>query len=162
MNRCNYSGIINGGPIGGIAQKGVWKIDARFNKKKLIEKILEIIKYKNSIELYNCDTLMLLRKYKKEFEKCLLYLDPPYFNKGSQLYKNHYQKKDHAQIANAIKELNGHWIVSYDNTPEIVDLYKFAKNVIEFDISYSARGVKRGKEVMFISDRSNIPTCPVC
>ena len=105
---------------------------------------------------------MLLRKYKKEFEKCLLYLDPPYFNKGSQLYKNHYQKKDHAQIANAIKELNGHWIVSYDNTPEIVDLYKFAKNVIEFDISYSARGVKRGKEVMFISDRSNIPTCPVC
>jgi len=162
LNRCNYSGIINGGPIGGISQNGFWKIDARFNKNKLTEKILEILKYKDSIELYNCDTLVLLKRYKKKFEKCLLYLDPPYFNKGSKLYKNHYQEKDHIQIADIVKKLNGHWIVSYDNTPEIVDLYKFTKNTIEFNIPYSARKNRKGREVMFISDKSIIPVCPVC
>ena len=33
LNRCNRSGIIDGGGvIGGIEQRGRWKIDARFNK----------------------------------------------------------------------------------------------------------------------------------
>lgn len=36
LNRCNRSGIImNGGPIGGIEQKGKWKLSARFNKPEL-------------------------------------------------------------------------------------------------------------------------------
>src|ERR1051325_3746733 len=36
LNRTNRSGIINGGVIGGQAQDGEWKVDARFNKKNLI------------------------------------------------------------------------------------------------------------------------------
>ena len=39
LNRCNVSGVIKGGPIGGTSQKGKYKIDARFNKSKLISKI---------------------------------------------------------------------------------------------------------------------------
>ena len=39
LNRCNFSGVIKGGPIGGINQTGKWKIDARFNKEDLIRRI---------------------------------------------------------------------------------------------------------------------------
>src|SRR3989344_1269509 len=38
LNRANHSGVIDGGVIGGIGQKGVYKIDCRFNKKDLIER----------------------------------------------------------------------------------------------------------------------------
>lgn len=162
LNRCNYSGIIKGGPIGGKQQLGNWKIDARFNKVELIERILKIAEYKNSIKLYNEDTLLLLKKHSKYFEKCLLYLDPPYFNKGYQLYNNHYKKDDHAKIADIVKKLKGQWIVSYDNVPEIINLYNFVENPIEFNISYSAGKNKKGKEIMFISNKSIIPNCAVC
>ncbi len=33
LNRTNISGVIKGGPIGGINQNGKYKIDCRFNKK---------------------------------------------------------------------------------------------------------------------------------
>ena len=42
LNRTNRSGIIKGGIIGGLQQKGPWKLDVRFNKKKLVEKIANI------------------------------------------------------------------------------------------------------------------------
>ena len=32
-------------------------------------------------------------------DNTLIYLDPPYYVKGSQLYLNHYQHKDHALLA---------------------------------------------------------------
>lgn len=35
LNRTNRSGIIEGGPIGGIEQSGFWNVQARFTKKQL-------------------------------------------------------------------------------------------------------------------------------
>ena len=162
LNRCNYSGIIKGGPIGGKQQLGTWKIDARFNKLDLIERILKIAEHKKFIKLYNEDTLCLLKKHNKLFEKYLLYLDPPYFNKGYQLYNNHYKKDDHEKIANIVRKLKGKWIVSYDNVPEIINLYDFVEKPIEFNINYSAGKNKNGREVMFISNQSLIPDYAVC
>lgn len=167
LNRCNFSGVIKGGPIGGIKQTGKWKIDARFNKKDLIRRINKISEYKDNILIYNDDTIDLLEKNKKIFKKCLLYLDPPYYDKGNQLYTNHYKAHDHEQIAQCISQLKGKWIVSYDNVPEIVNLYKFVSphNIREFNISYSAAEGKnkRGKEIMFFANKSiTIPKCKIC
>ena len=50
LNRCNRSGIIvNGGPIGGIQQKGRWRIDARFNKVDLWTRCSKVAEYRNRI-----------------------------------------------------------------------------------------------------------------
>lgn len=166
LNRCNFSGVIKGGPIGGIKQTGKWKLDARFNKKDLIQRINKIAEHKNNILIYNEDTIDLLEKNKQIFKKCLLYLDPPYFDKGNQLYTNHYKAKDHAKIAQYVSKLKGKWIVSYDNVPEIVDLYKFvtSKNIREFNISYSAAEGKnkKGAEIMFFANESLIPKAAIC
>lgn len=161
LNRCNFSGVIKGGPIGGINQTGKWKIDARFNKADLIKRIKKIAEFKDYIQIYNEDTLELLKGNRQLFKKCLLYLDPPYFNKGNQLYTNHYKANDHAEIAECVSKLKGKWIVSYDNTPEIVDLYKFVEDnhIREFNISYSAaEGCNRkGSEIMFFARNTVIP-----
>ena len=39
LNRTNRSGILSAGPIGGYAQDGEWKLNVRYDKTKLIEKI---------------------------------------------------------------------------------------------------------------------------
>jgi DNA adenine methylase len=47
LNRTNRSGIIkNGGPIGGYDQSGPWKIDARFSRPGLIERVERIALYR--------------------------------------------------------------------------------------------------------------------
>ena len=55
LNRTNRSGIIKGGPIGGKKQEGKYKIDCRFNKIVLINKIEEIGKLRSRIKLFNYD-----------------------------------------------------------------------------------------------------------
>jgi len=161
LNRCNRSGIIKGGIIGGYGQEGNWKIDARFNKNALVQRIEKIAKFKNKIKLYNQDTYKLLSKHKFDFKNSILYLDPPYYEKGYQLYKNHYKAKDHKKIADLVKGIDGYWVVSYDNVPQIMDLFDTVENR-DFNISYSAGKNRTGKEVMFFSDNLSIPDIAIC
>jgi len=157
LNRCNISGVLGGGCIGGLKQKGPYKINCRFKKDYLIERIETIAKHRKNIHLYNKDTYELLSKNKNKFKNCLLYLDPPYYEKGNQLYKNHYKHEDHEKIANLIKNLKGYWVVSYDDVPEIRSLYNTTLNKT-FGLSYSAGKAKQGKEIMFFSPVfKNIP-----
>lgn len=159
LNRCNHSGVMKGGIIGGKEQKGRYKIGCRFNKEALIERIKTIAKFKDKINIYQEDTLSFLQKKEMQsvLKNCLLYLDPPYYVKGHQLYKNHYKAQDHQNIAKIMRELKGFWVVSYDNVPEIQDLYKGFKKQ-EFNLNYCVGPARKGKEVMFFSEELiNIP-----
>ncbi|GBU21857.1 DNA-methyltransferase [Fibrobacteres bacterium R8-0-B4] len=157
LNRCNHSGIIKGGVIGGHEQSGKYKMDCRFNKDDLISRINGIAKHKEQIHIYKEDTKVFLKRkdIKKVLKNSLLYLDPPYYKKGSQLYKNFYKPKDHETIAGIMRGLDGKWVVSYDNHPDIQELYNdFEKR--EFNLTYFAScstgsRKKEGKEVMFFS-----------
>jgi DNA adenine methylase len=154
LNRCNHSGIINAGPIGGIEQEGKWKIDARFNKSDLINRITKIANYKERINTSNLDASILLNKINSD--NYFFYLDPPYYKKGKELYLNYYEPEDHAMLSNDINKLNTSWVLSYDNTPEITKLY-MDKRHKTFDISYSANKTKRGSEILFYSNQLIIP-----
>jgi DNA adenine methylase len=156
LNRCNYSGVINAGPIGGQEQKGKWKIDERFNKNDLIKRIKKISYYNEKIKVTNIDASNLLPTLNDK--NYLIYLDPPYYKKGKKLYLNFYTKSDHEQLSNYIHNfLESNWILSYDNIPEILKLYADKRHLF-FDINYSVNKKKLGKEVIFYSDNLNIPT----
>ena len=151
LNRTNMSGILNGGPIGGIGQKGKWKIDARFNKNKLAERIYQLSKYKNRISVYNKDGLELINKFLNR-KNTFTYLDPPYYEKGSALYLNHYNKNDHKMLADKLNQnANAFWLLTYDNKEEIKSLYPNRK-IVNFSLHYSAYKSRNGKEVMIVSD----------
>ena len=163
LNRCNRSGILKAGCIGGYKQEGKYKIDCRFNKKSLIERIEQIAKYKKQINIYRNDTKKFLERedIREILKHALLYLDPPYYVKGKELYKNYYVASDHKEISSVLKDLRTAWIVSYDNVPEIQELYDdFNKK--EFKLTYFAGEVKKGKEVMFFSDHiKSIPNLDI-
>jgi DNA adenine methylase len=158
LNRTNRSGILKGGVIGGKGQAGKWKIDARFNKKDLISRIKNIGRYSNRIKLYNIDAVEFIKTVLPcVSKKALVYLDPPYYNKGQELYENHYVKQDHAEIAHLVLSKIIHpWIVSYDLTPEIIELYG-QNSGIRYGINYSAQERYTGSEVIFYSSNIKIP-----
>src|SRR5271166_5049504 len=92
LNRTNRSGILNGGIIGGRAQSGPWGIGARFNKNELIYRIQEIAKLKKKINISQLDALTFLKTSMQRWSrKALIYMDPPYFKKGRDLYYDFYQ-----------------------------------------------------------------------
>ncbi len=151
LNRTNVSGILNGGPIGNFKQDGKWKIDARFNKQGLIEKIRKIAVYKNSIAVFNEDGVKLIKRYLKK-KNTFIYLDPPYYEKGAALYFNHYNADNHKMLAEELNKFpNSHWLLTYDDKPEIRFLYKNRK-VINFSLNYNAYESRVGKEILITSD----------
>jgi DNA adenine methylase len=158
LNRTNRSGIIRAGVIGGNDQTGEWKIDARYNKTDLIKRVQRIAKYSDRIQLHNSDAFALIKKVSKELPgRTLLYFDPPYYVKGQDLYVNYYKHEDHAKVAKAITSISKQkWIVSYDNAPEIKQLYKGFRQ-IEYSLNYSASTASKGTEVMIFSEGLFVP-----
>jgi len=151
LNRTNRSGILDGGPIGGKEQLGKWKLNARFNKDTLIERIQTISMYSKRIQLSNLDGIELLKQTYKQ-KNTLVYLDPPYFYKARQLYLNHYSCSDHKKLANFLNtHPNFNWLLTYDNVEEIRKLYQKRKRK-PFNITYSASETRLGKELMIFSD----------
>lgn len=155
LNRTNRSGIIEGGPIGGMEQTGKWLIDARFNKEELISRIKNIASYKSRITVTNKDGIELLKELHKN-KNYFIYLDPPYFVKGSCLYLNHYQQDNHEKLA---KFLNNHnkfyWAMTYDNVAQIKNLY-IERRLYDFNLNYHVDLPKLGKEVLVLSDKINL------
>ncbi len=124
MNRTNRSGVISGGVIGGFAQKGKYTIDVRFNRQTLKKQIQRIAFYKSRIKLFNLDAEVFLKRHVTKLpHKTLVNLDPPYYEKGSKLYKNSYKHDDHITIGSVIPKLKQYWIVTYDNVEPIRDIY---------------------------------------
>lgn len=157
LNRTNRSGILNGGVIGGKEQTGNYLIDARYNKKDLIERIEHIAGYADLIDLTSMDAVGLIKRYKRTpAAKTLVYLDPPYYIKGRDLYLNYYNNDDHRAIAEAIKKYKGKWIISYDAVPFISELYQEFRQK-EYHLSYSAGTPSKGREIMVYSDGLVVP-----
>lgn len=159
LNRTNRSGILNGGIIGGRDQTGPWKIDARFNAPELVHRIQAIAEIGNRIKVTRQDALKFLQSGARKWpEKTLVYLDPPYYVKGRDLYYDYYSPEDHATVAQFVTTsiTKQKWIVSYDNAPAIRELYRGCPHLV-YDIGYSARSARQGSEVMFFGKGLRIP-----
>jgi len=157
LNRTNRSGILKAGVIGGLQQAGEWRLDARFNKADLIQRIELIGRFANRIHVYNYDAIYLLRNILPTLpEKMLVYLDPPYYVKGRGLYRNFYEHEDHVNIAKTLTSVKAPWIVSYDDVPEIREIYSQYRQDSYF-LSYTAQEKKKGSEVMIYSPKIKVP-----
>lgn len=158
LNRTNRSGIIKGGVIGGKDQTGHFLIDARYNKKDLINRITDIAVFSDRIELYNMDAVDLVYSIKDMLDQhTFLYFDPPYFEKGKGLYMNYYDDKDHRDIFQAISTIDvAKWVVTYDKHSFIRRLYKDYR-MFTYNLNYSAATVGIGTEYIVFSKNCRIP-----
>jgi len=159
MNRTNRSGVIkSAGVIGGLDQLGAYKIDCRFNREQLSRRIMRIAKYREQIHLTNLDALKFVRKMDRKLpERSLIFIDPPYFNKGSSLYTSFYNPEDHAGVAKEVLQSEKNWVVTYDDAPEIRALYRSRRQFC-FDINYTLNEKRVGTELLIASKGIKLPS----
>ena len=158
LNRTNRSGILKAGVIGGMAQSGNYKLDCRFNKARLISQIKRIAEHKHQIQLSNLDAAEFISDVVPLLEnKSLINIDPPYYHKGKELYQNFLEHEDHYRLYECIKEIKQPWIVTYDDTPEINEIYS-EYNPRSFGLTYTAQVKRKGNEVIIYNPEIEI--CP--
>lgn len=158
LNRCNRSGIImNGGPIGGVSQKGKWKLDARFNKSDLRRRCERIAEYRDRIHVSCRDGIDFIQRL--DSECTFFFIDPPYFAKGKTLYLNTLNAEYHATLAARLKLMrDAAWVLTYDDCPQVRLMYRGWTTIRPFGLRYAAAERRSGKEVLITPKWMRLPT----
>ena len=150
LNRTNRSGILNAGVIGGQQQLGNYKIDARFNRETLIERLASIGALADRIVVSDLDGRTVIKKYAHD-PSAFMYIDPPYVQAGSQLYLNAFDGRDHTALAAVVRTVEqAHWLMTYDTAPLIENLYRDYFQC-RLELTYSARYPGRAEELLVAS-----------
>jgi DNA adenine methylase len=149
FNRTTFSGIARSGPIGGEAQKSKWTVDCRYNFPKLkskIEKCHQLLKGRTQVENDDITDYSYLLDTDQP-----VYLDPPYYIKGDMLYQVKMNDFHHNKMSDILSKRT-HWVLSYDDCPEIRQLYK-NNRVVDVSARYCIDGKKtdwKGKNELII------------
>ena len=149
FNRITFSGTTE---AGGFSQQAFEKrfTDSSIERLKLMPTILENIKITNDDyeNVINADG-----------ENVFLFLDPPYFSAAnSALYGkngNLHKSFDHRRFAETLKKCPHKWLLTYDDSPFVRELFSFA-NIEDWNLTYGMRNVtknsiQKGSE-LFISN----------
>ncbi len=157
LNRTNRSGIIIGaGPIGGLQQTGAWKIDARFGRQSLMDRVEWLGLNRHNIVLTNQDGSNFLRNASrcKYADKTLFFVDPPYVVAGGKLYLNTMDTQKHRRLGKLLQSgVLKHWLLTYDQAPLIEEIYQ-RSNIQDFEVAYSLQ-TKRKQPEFLIAPRLN-------
>lgn len=151
MNRTTRSGIVlNAGPIGGYDQGGKWKLDARFNVKRLANQVLWLAKNENRIQLSNADALSFIDRLRRKptADNTLFFIDPPYVKAGGRLYLNGMSEAKHVALSDILtSESVKNWVLTYDDVPLIRELYTSQK-CSNISVNYSLQSKRRENEIL--------------
>lgn len=151
LNRTNRSGVLHAGVIGGKAQAGTYRIDARFNRVELARRIRLLGTYADQIEVLFTDGRKCVQRYADD-PQAFLYVDPPYVEAGGSLYLNSFGEREHAVLADSMNaNARGTWLLTYDDTQLVRDLYR-ERAVFDFELHYSAHRVGTARELLIVSD----------
>lgn len=151
LNRTNRSGVLGGGLIGGLGQAGAYKMDARFNRATLRARIERVAAHRSKIYVSRQDGVARLRHWLPK-QNVFAYVDPPYYAKGSFLYLNSFNDRQHAELAESLNALaDANWVLTYDMADEIKALYSNRAS-LDFNLHYSAHRCEVASELMIISN----------
>jgi DNA adenine methylase len=149
FNRVTFSGTTLSGGYSESAFNG------RFTESS-IKRLNALAKIINASSITNYDYEELL---KKEGENVFIFLDPPYYSATkSALYGkngNLHKSFDHTRFAENMKSCKHKWLITYDDSDYIRNLFSFA-NIMPCNLTYGMRNItensdQTGKE-LFISN----------
>nr|ADR73000.1 M2.BsrBI [Geobacillus stearothermophilus] len=134
LNRTSYSGIINK-PAWGYAE-------GKSSPPQNWPKLLEPAGKKLSNVKITCKDFEEVITAKPEGNTVLMYLDPPYYHADQKrAYTKPFSIEDHLRLAKLLKETNYLFCLSYDDCPEIRQLYSWAE-IYELSWLYNTANIK--------------------
>lgn len=128
VNRLAYSGIFKANPLGG-KNGSSEKLLSRWNPNELCKRIQKINEMSSNITVLNLDACELIEEMYWE-PSTTIFIDPPYYNQGKNLYHCYYKKEDHVELSTLLNSLyqgmpGADMIVTYDNDEFIKWLYLY-------------------------------------
>lgn len=147
IHQMSFSGLgtMAGGPIGGVSQEGKpYQVGCRWNPKLIIKKIRHISNTQKTIRVTRQDFSSLILDTTTE---AVLYVDPPYYVQGNALYQHGFSQEQHENLATLLKNTPHQWVLSYDDCPEVRDLYAWA-SITDVGISYTISGARKSSELL--------------
>ncbi|WP_025731517.1 DNA adenine methylase [Heyndrickxia ginsengihumi] len=126
VNRLAFSGIVKANPLGG-KKGGKEKLLSRWNPQDLIKRIKKVHELSNRIEIFQERAVDIIEEYYWDSDT-LIFCDPPFVNKGKQLYHCYYSKKEHVELSQLLDSLyvgcpGADIIVTYDYSQWLEELY---------------------------------------
>jgi DNA adenine methylase len=172
LNRTSFSGILfeRAGPIGGRAQTGVNTIGVRWTVETLQRRLRAVGKLADEGKIdavrrgtYSATINWALQRHGTD--NTLIYLDPPFYAKAQTLYRHSFDSAAHRRLARYLRQLDAHWVLSYDAHPEVVALYRDGeqrsdlpngKASIQADLSlvdlrYNAHSARRAGQELIVT-----------
>jgi DNA adenine methylase len=105
---------------------------------------------KARINVTNLDGIVFINQINRKKEEIFIYLDPPYYQKGADLYMNFYSEENHKRLSKYVNKMQKKWMVSYDNHDFILNLYAEQRKVV-YQLSQAASN-RIGDEILIFSD----------
>jgi len=102
--------------------------------QQMPERIIEIRDRFRGVSIESLDYADILGRYDDKDAETLYYLDPPYIEANGSYYRG--PSFDHARLVETLANVDGHWMVSYQDPPEGLDA--LARTVIERSYNRSA------------------------
>ena len=145
LHQISFSGLGEraGGPMGGVLQKEN-KIDSRWSFPRLKK---QITLSHNILKNTQC-TCMDFEAVLKQTSEYAIYCDPPYYERGNDLYAHRFSKGDHLRLAEVLRHKKK-WVLSYDDNEKVRSLYAFA-SIEEVDVRYSINNPLHKKELIIV------------
>jgi DNA adenine methylase len=137
-------GLMAGGPTGGIA--------SHWSPESICKRIDAVAPALSRCRITCVDFAEMLQSD----DHATIYLDPPYFHAGPRLYRHAFKLADHFRLRDLLRYSPHNWLLSYDDCPEIRELYAFAR-IDELPVRYSIQAQRRTVELL-ISPRSRNQT----
>jgi len=138
LNRITFSGTVDSG---GYSQQA---FERRFTQSS-IDRIRSLSPILKDVQIFHGDYEELLFQ---EGENVFIFLDPPYLEPTkSRLYGKRgflHTSFDHERFAENMRKCNHKWLITYDDNPEIRDLFDFA-NIYEWELQYGMNNYKQEK-----------------
>ena len=136
LNRITFSGIVDSG---GYSQAAYEK---RFTDSSIV-RVNMISRYLSGVEITCGDYTDALFQ---DGEDVFIFLDPPYWKATeSKLYGTRgtlHTSFDHAQFAENMKKCPHKWLITYDDSPVIRELFDFAE-IQEWTLQYGMNNYKK-------------------
>lgn len=136
LNRITFSGVVDSGGYSQAAYKKRFTVSS-------IDRVEMIAPYLSGVEITNQDYTHSLFQ---EGDDVFIFLDPPYWKATeSKLYGTRgalHTSFDHERFAENMKKCPHKWLITYDDSPIIRDLFHFA-DIHEWTLQYGMNNYKK-------------------
>lgn len=134
MNRITFSGVMD---AGGYSEQA---FERRFTTSS-IERVRRIASALRGVEISHTDYTEIVQQ---TGENVFIFLDPPYYSAtDSRLYGVRgelHTSFDHERFAQIMRSCSHRWLITYDDSPYIRELFSFA-DIVEWQLQYGMNNV---------------------